>query len=84
MTYTEGRYDALADGVLRETDADAVILVVLGGNKGSGFTLSCKGEVVDQAHARLPALLREIADSIEHQAQPTDFRVTKRGESPAS
>jgi hypothetical protein len=84
MAYTEGRYDTVVDGVLQQTAAEAVILVVLGGNKGSGFTLSCKAQVVEKVHARLPMMLREIADSIERGAQPDVTRVTMPGESPSN
>jgi predicted nuclease of predicted toxin-antitoxin system len=79
-----GRYDNLTDRVLGETDADGVILVVLGGNKGSGFTLSCKAEVTERLHDALPSMLRQIADTIESGAQPTGVRVTQRGGSSSS
>lgn len=57
-----GKYDPECVKALVDTGAEAVVLVVLGGREGSGFAVNSKSaEIV----AKLPALLRELADQIE-------------------
>ncbi len=43
MTVGPGKYDDLCTYVREQANAEAVILIVLGGNKGSGF--SCQAIV---------------------------------------
>lgn len=58
-----GRYAAQCNQVLIESHADAVLLVVFNGDKGSGFEVHGKqGVVVD-----VPAILREMANVIEQE-----------------
>lgn len=62
MAIGPGKYDHLATYVREQAQAEAVILIVVGGDRGGGFSV--------QAHslditASLPALLRHIADEIE-------------------
>ncbi len=42
MARGPGKYDDLATYVRQQAEAKAVIIIVLGGKKGSGF--SCQGE----------------------------------------
>lgn len=70
-----GRYDALTEHCIKETHADCVVLIVMGGDKGSGMSVSVdasgKFEVAVQKLSfigKLPAILREIADHIEKDA----------------
>lgn len=73
-----GKYDKLAEHCVLETDAEAVILIIVGGNKGHGMSASVKPGAQFEIAVRkiemianLPKVLRELADEIE--------RDTKRG-----
>jgi hypothetical protein len=57
-----GKYDILATWVMEIAEARAVIVIVLDGNRGSGFSMQSRGLSV--AHL-LPTLLRQTADEIE-------------------
>lgn len=62
MAFGPGKYDDLCTAARASTEAAAVILIVLAGNKGHGF--SCQtvaGDITD----KLPAMLRNVADIIE-------------------
>ena len=66
-----GKYDDLATLVAHQAEALGVILVVIGGNKGSGFSVQAVGPIAHE----LPSLLRNLADSIEcDQDHPDDDR----------
>jgi len=56
-----GKYDDACTTAREATGAQACVLIVLGGNKGSGFSVQAPGDITDM----LPELLRDIADSIE-------------------
>lgn len=58
-----GKYDDLCTHAREASDASAVILIVLGGNKGPGFCVQASPE---EALA-LPAILRHIAAEIERE-----------------
>lgn len=59
MPIGPGKYDDLATYVRTEANADGVVVIVLGGDKGHGF--SVQGRIARD----LPALLRFVADEIE-------------------
>lgn len=61
-----GHYDGWAEKVLRETEALAVVVMVVGGNRGDGFEV-CEQPMAGGRFAttHLPGMLRSIADSIE-------------------
>lgn len=61
MAVGPGKYDDYATTVRLGARAKGVILLVLGGEKGSGFSVQADGPTTLQ----LPALLRNIADQIE-------------------
>jgi hypothetical protein len=61
MARGPGKYDDLATLVRDGTNADGVIVIVIGGSKGSGFSVQATFEVT----AKLPDLLRTMADNIE-------------------
>ena len=65
MSDGPGKYDPLATYVREEARADAVIVVVIGGYLGSGFSVQALGSVAEEVRANLAALLREIAVGIE-------------------
>lgn len=72
-----GRYDDKALQLLAETSADAVVLFVLGGDKGSGFSCTVTPHAAAKLHRVLPAMLRDIATVIENEP-PNGVRVTTR------
>jgi hypothetical protein len=61
MANGPGKYDDIATKVRKETEADGVVIVIINGKKGSGFSAQLP------AHIRitLPQNLRSIADQIE-------------------
>jgi hypothetical protein len=67
MPMGPGKYDDLTTYVREKTDARAVIVLVLDGNKGSGFSIQVTGGEI----LTLPILLRHMADEIERRTTPT-------------
>jgi hypothetical protein len=61
MALGPGKYDDLCTAAREATTADGIILIVLGGTKGSGF--SVQGTL--RVQVTLPKILRQIADQIE-------------------
>jgi hypothetical protein len=62
----KGKYDEFAEGCLLATGAQGVLVLVIHGDKGSGFSASFTNpEMV----ARIPAALREMANTIEADAK---------------
>ncbi len=61
MALGPGKYDDLATLVRDGAKAEGVIVIVLGGSKGSGFSV----QAPDVVMAQLPELLRTMADNIE-------------------
>ena len=59
-----GKYGEYPEEILKETKAGTVVLIVIGGDKGHGFSIASRDFLLDQ---KLPRLLRYIADDIEHQ-----------------
>ena len=68
MPLGPGKYDELATLVRVVADADGVVLIVLGGCEGSGFSVQGPPEVLGE----LPALLRLVADGIEQNIREED------------
>jgi len=56
-----GRYGGVATEVLLETQADGIIMIVLNGNLGSGFSVAVAEDIV----LNVPNALRRLADEIE-------------------
>ena len=73
MAIGPGKYDDLATYCLTETNAEAVVVIVFNGNRGSG--LSAKEGVIDfevalgssMVQRKLPAVLRAVALDIERE-----------------
>jgi hypothetical protein len=61
MARGPGKYDGLASLVRRRAEAAGVIVIVLEGKHGHGFSVQAPADVA----ARLPRLLRQLADQIE-------------------
>jgi hypothetical protein len=62
MALGPGKYDTIATTAREAAKAHAVILIVLDGTFGSGFSVQAIGEDIT---ANLPALLRQVANGIE-------------------
>ncbi|MDM0084755.1 hypothetical protein QTI17_29560 [Variovorax sp. J31P179] len=60
-------YDSLCARVLNETQASAVMLVVVGGPKGSGYSVQALEALTESCDfaKEAPRLLRELADHLE-------------------
>jgi hypothetical protein len=56
-----GKYDAACTAARFSTQAEGVLLIILGGRHGSGF--SVQGDL--KIMAMLPRFLRDVADKIE-------------------
>lgn len=58
----EGKYDGSAEMLLARLDAKAVLVGVIEGNKGNGFSVCTKEALV---LVKLPEILRNMADQLE-------------------
>lgn len=67
MPIGPGLYDDLCVRALLETNASATIVLILGGDKGTGFSINMRDARVA---FELPALLRSMADGIEADLRP--------------
>lgn len=56
-----GKYDAEAEALLQKLGAEGLILIVVGGQKGSGMSVKSNPVLL----AALPGLMRTVADMIE-------------------
>jgi uncharacterized protein YjlB len=66
-----GNYDHEVHSQLIALRAQAVVLIVLGGEKGNGFSVAeaVRVDGVPAIIPSLPEILRNMADSIEEQAK---------------
>ncbi len=62
MAAGPGKYDEMCVKALVETEATCVVLIVLGGKDGSGFSVNSIDASVPDL---LPKMLRQVADQIE-------------------
>lgn len=60
MAFGPGKYDDLCTEVREKAQAKGTLVIILNGNKGSGF--SCQAEL--DVTLRLPAMLEHIAKQI--------------------
>ena len=60
MANGPGKYDHVASAARVATDAEGVVVIVIGGRKGSGFSVQGSEAVM----ARLPELLETMATQI--------------------
>ncbi len=72
-----GKYDDSAEHVLRATLAKAVLLIVIDGFRGHGFSVTCRpSEVATWTDSKQVAdALRELADQISGK-EPDGVRLT--------
>jgi hypothetical protein len=64
-----GNYDDECERQLVELGAQVIVLMVIGGPKGNGFSVSVAGihNPADGFLPKLPGILRDMANSIEAQ-----------------
>jgi hypothetical protein len=67
MALGPGKYDRACSEARKRTGAHTVVLIVVGGVAGNGFSVQSHDPLVQ---TRLPSVLREIADDIEEQTPP--------------
>jgi hypothetical protein len=68
MALGAGKYDELCTDVLKRSGAVGAIVMVIGGDKGSGFSVHAPFELL----ASLPDVLRTIAEGIENDSATGD------------
>lgn len=61
MTVGPGKYDAEAAAAMKATNAAGVILIVIGGDKGPGFSVQATHQVM----LSLPTMLKDVAGQLE-------------------
>jgi hypothetical protein len=61
MPFGPGKYDDDATAIREKLKADGIILIVLGGDKGQGFS----AQLNFAATMAMPEILRTVADQIE-------------------
>jgi hypothetical protein len=64
-----GKYDDACTKAQKMTNAHSVILMVIGGNKGNGFSLQSFDMMFP---VRVPELLRELAQKIDNELKLID------------
>lgn len=66
-----GKYDRICRQLQEDVQADAILMVVLNGIMGSGFSVGIDTDAMDpkKTVAQIPAMLRQIANSIESQQE---------------
>jgi hypothetical protein len=65
MAIGPGKFDDLATFVREISQAKGVIVAIIGGNHGSGFSVQVESPALMKT---LPELLRDIADNMEKDA----------------
>lgn len=60
----QGKYDQDCESILRSYGASLVVVMVIGGKKGNGFSVSTNKE---NLIARVPEILRNVANGIDKQ-----------------
>ena len=61
MPLGPGVYDDLCTEVRVKAQAEGVILIIIGGNHGNGFS----GQMSDELTVKMPHMLRAVASNIE-------------------
>ncbi len=68
MAVGPGKYDHIATMARQATDALGVIVIILGGDKGNGFSMQAVYQN-DLFMKEVPRMLRTVADQIEKDAE---------------
>lgn len=70
MALGPGKYDNICTRVHEDTQAQGVLLIVINGALGSGFS----AQLTPEDTGRVPQLLRQVADQIEAERMHKDKR----------
>lgn len=70
MPMGPGKYDDECTRIMEDQQAEGIILIIVGGKKGHGFSCQATPQVV----AGLPQILRNVALELESSARSTDFQ----------
>jgi hypothetical protein len=65
MPIGPGKYDDLATYVREQTEADGVAVIVMGGNKGNGFSVQCPADLSAALPEMLEMMAKEIRESMK-------------------
>jgi hypothetical protein len=65
-----GKYDDLATLVRKRSNASAVLVIVIGGNKGEGFSFQGDWMALQAVPDLLDVVARSIRDSEDRDAKP--------------
>lgn len=71
-----GRYDHVAAHLVRELAAEAVLVLVIQGNKGNGVSVAGRGFSAIERRHEIADILRGVADMLE-EGEPSGYRVDK-------
>lgn len=66
MANGPGKYDRYCTLIRKETGAHTVVVLVLGGNEGEGFSVQ---SIMPDVRAMLPELLQSMADDLKEGAE---------------
>lgn len=66
MSHGAGKYDDECTQARATTEADGVVLIVLNGKKGSGFSVQAPGPVLEM----MPDMLEGLAQQIREDLKP--------------
>ena len=61
MAFGPGKYDELATEVRQKAQAEGIIVLIINGNRGGGFS----AQVTPEMTFAIPQILRDMADQIE-------------------
>jgi hypothetical protein len=76
---SEGKYDSICTKVREETKAAFALVIVLGGDKGEGFSLQMDAARVDPKFMlKVPTFLRNVADGVEKQLKEGGVKVESK------
>jgi len=66
MALGPGKYDDICTYTQQQSKAAGVVLIIIGGDKGSGYSVRCAPALA----LKLPDVLRQVADKIQKDNAP--------------
>jgi len=69
MTLGPGKYDKLATWARQRAGADGIILCVLNGEHGNGFSVQVRATYTPEQIVKIARVIRDVADQIEADAR---------------
>jgi len=71
MTQGAGKYDQVCTDIIKQTNADGAVVIIIGGPLSGGLSV----QVTEQALRWLPTLLRNVAVQVEEDIAKIDAGV---------